>query len=138
MPSCGFLYRALRKFDIRMSHIHPEDQLAVEEMMLMRAERLERSKILGGLMIDIAKGNEFDCGLGFRVFRRPRLVDPLAPPSLEGRTLLDSHRHRRTQIGLVCPTADHDVLRLILVEKEIFLSFYIHTQTYMRNAQLSS
>ena len=40
------LCRALRKFDVRLSHIHPEDQLAIEEIMMMRAERLERTKIL--------------------------------------------------------------------------------------------
>jgi len=37
---------ALRKFDIRLSHIHPDDQLAIEEIMLSRAERLERTRIL--------------------------------------------------------------------------------------------
>lgn len=38
--------RALCKFDIRLSHIHPDDQHAIEEIMLVRAERLERTKIL--------------------------------------------------------------------------------------------
>lgn len=37
---------ALRKFDIRLSHINTDDQIAIEEIMMKRAERLERSKIV--------------------------------------------------------------------------------------------